>query len=801
MKQLLIVLTLVLQCFKPLYAQKTFTISGYVEDAASAEKLISAAVFDKKSGSGIVTNTYGFYSLTLPRGAVDLAITYVGYELQLLNFNLKQDTTIHFKLKSSVEMQEVVVSAKKQDRIEEQVQMSKVTIPIEQLKKIPALMGEVDVLKALQLLPGVQSGGEGQNGLYVRGGSPDQNLILLDGVPVYNVSHIGGFFSVFNGDAIKNVTLTKGGFPARYGGRLSSIIEIDMKEGNMKEFHGEGGIGLIASRLTLEGPLIKDKASFMVSGRRTYVDLLARPFIRSAARQDGLNDFDLRLHFYDFNAKVNYKINDKHRLFLSAYNGQDILSVGTTYKDANYSNTTTGGTDWGNITTALRWNYLISNKLFSNTTLTYSRFGFNFGSAFNETRNNPLAKTAFSAKYVSGIEDVAGKIDLDYVLNTQHRIRFGGGGTYHTYNPGAFVLKGEADNFKFDTVLGAVSKAYSFEPSFYVEDEVQFGALKANIGLHASGFSTKNKFYTSLQPRLGANYLLGGGWAAKGSFATMTQYINLLTNESVGLPSDLWVPSTDKVKPQQSWQAAIGVAKTLGNEYEFSVEAYYKKMDNVLSYKEGVSFLGLENNWESKITQGKGRAYGVEFFVQKKEGKTTGWIGYTLSWNKRQFDGSNGNEPINAGLEFPFRYDRRHDMSVVVSHKFTKKLSLTGAWVFGTGNSVTLNNIVYALAEQTPWGYSLQQFEVATVGEKNAYRMPNYHRLDINLEFSKKKKYYERKWSIGAYNAYNRANPYTIVNGTKTIKNPVPGGPTYQNVYRQFSLFPIIPSIAYGFKF
>jgi hypothetical protein len=414
----------------------------------------------------------------------------------------------------------------------------------------------------------------------------------------------------------------------------------------------------------------------------------------------------------------------------------------------------------------------------------------------------PPSRNAFSAKYLSGIKDVAAKMDFDYVPNTKHRIRFGIGGTYHTYNPGAFVVKGLLDTVNIDTALGALGKVYSFEPSVYVEDELQIGALKASIGLHASGFSTKNKFYTSLQPRLGVNYLLGKGWALKGSFATMTQYINLLSNESVGLPSDLWVPSTDKIRPQRSWQAAIGTAKTLGNQYEFSVEAYYKKMNDVISYKEGISFLGLENDWESKITQGEGRAYGIEFLVQKKEGNPTGWIGYTLSWNKRQFDGSNGSEPINGGLEFPFRYDRRNDISIVVSHKFTNRLSLTGAWVFGTGNAITLNNVAYFLPQSNFWwGSSIEKREVATVGEKNAYRMPNYHRLDLNLEFSKKKKRYERKWSLGAYNAYSRANPYTVMNGTKTVRDPATGNFINQNVYRQLSLFPIIPSVAYSFKF
>jgi TonB-dependent Receptor Plug Domain/CarboxypepD_reg-like domain len=454
-----------------LKAQQKYTISGYFEDSASAEKLISAAIFDVKTSSGTVSNTYGFYSLTLPKGNVNLIMSYVGYSDQRESFLLRKDTIINIRLRPNLELQTVEISARKQDRIEQRTQMSQVTIPIAQIKKIPALLGEVDVLKALQLLPGVQAGGEGQNGLYVRGGSPDQNLILLDGVPVYNVSHVGGFFSVFNGDAVKNVTLTKGGFPARYGGRLSSIIEIDMKEGNMKEFHGEGGIGLISSRLTLEGPIKKDVASYMISARRTYVDALLIPILKLAATNNANGNQNTtvspRLNFYDINGKINWKINEKNRLYLSAYTGEDIFGYAATTAttDGLNVNTTDGGTNWGNITTAFRWNSVINNKLFANTTLTYSRYKVDILASNTILRNT--VTTGNLAQYTSGIEDISGKVDFDYVPNPKNRIRFGLGATQHTYNPGAYQLEITSANAKLDTVLGS-TKTNSVEPFVYV---------------------------------------------------------------------------------------------------------------------------------------------------------------------------------------------------------------------------------------------------------------------------------------------------------------------------------------------
>ena len=758
-----------------LTAQQKYTISGYMSDQESGEKLIGANIFEKNSLVGNVSNTYGFYSLTLPAGEVDIEVSYIGFANQQLQFNLNKDTTINFDFSTSLELETVVVEADKLYRIEEDVQMSKMEIPVEQIKKIPALLGENDVMKALQLLPGVQSGGEGQSGLYVRGGSPDQNLVLLDGVPVYNVSHVLGIFSVFNADAIKNVSLTKGGFPARYGGRLSSVLEINMKEGNMKEFKGEGSIGTISSKLTLEGPIIKDKMSFIVSGRRTYMDLLAKPFIALANNANNSNsgsgseNFGIKLFFYDLNAKLNYKINDKHRLYLSGYSGADVFGIEYEYQSGfdNDSEKFSGGLDWGNLISSFRWNYKINNKLFANTTLNYSKYNIDIPTTFESTfeDNNGTRSESASINYRSGIEDYSAKIDFDYIPNPNHYLRFGTNVIHHTYTPGVVSFQANFEDFDIDTLLGS-NVTESIESSIYIEDELTIGKLKANVGLHASMFNVENTNYSSLQPRLGLRYLLPRDIALKASFSTMTQYINLLTSEALSLPTDLWVPSTARVKPQQSWQAALGFAKTFDDKYEFSVEGYYKEMDNVISFKEGSSFaFGLEDDWQDKITQGTGEAYGLEFFLQKKSGKTTGWIGYTLAWNNRTF------EEINGGNPFPFRYDRRHDLSIVAIHKFNERVSLSGAWIFGTGNAFTLPRFSYP-TEQISNTYidfngnpvtNTFTNEVQSLGQKNNFRMTNYHRLDLSLELTKQKKRVLRTWVFGVYNTYFHSNPYFVL--------------------------------------
>ena len=764
---------------------QNFTISGYFSDSESGEKLIAANLFDVKSADGATSNTYGFYSLTLPQGEVELIASYLGYEGLANSFLLDRDTSINFVLTPNSVIKEITVVAAKNRKIQKETQMSQVTVPIDQIEKIPALLGEVDVLKVLQLLPGVQSGGEGQSGMYVRGGSPDQNLILLDGVPVYNVSHLLGFFSVFNSDAIKNVTLTKGGFPARYGGRLSSVVEINMKEGNNKEFHGQGSIGLISSRLTLEGPIIKDRTSFIVSGRRTYLDLIARPFVKRATREENVNN-TFKLYFYDLNAKVNHRINDKHRVFISAYMGSDNFGFSNkeTYGSDSYE--ATSSIKWGNITTAARWNYKISKKLFANTTFTHSRFKFDSGASNTEEDDGDVEKYTF--RLGSGIFDWSGKIDFDYIPNPRHYVRFGISNTYHTYTPGGIVVEGSSDNdpFKIDF---RQDKRYSHEFDSYIEDDVQWGALKANIGFHFSAFKEKETIYVSPQPRIGLRYLLNDKWSLKSSFTTMTQYINLLTNESLSLPTDLWVPSTKKIVPQESWQVAIGAASTVLKDVEVSVEAYYKKMNHVVSYKEGASFLDQSTDWENKITQGKGTAYGAEVLFQKKFGKTTGWLGYTLSWNNRQFD------DINSGKEYPFKYDRRHDVELVVSHQIRENISISGTWIYGTGNAISLPIANYRGYTSSTNGVPnrVKGFEI--LGDKNSFRMEAYHRMDLGVEFTKKKRWGERAWVVSFYNVYNRKNPFFVYLGQEYSVN---GG---KKVFKKVSLFPIIPSVSYRFKF
>lgn len=775
-------------CVTNLSAQ-TFTISGYISDKASEEMLISANLYDFESSSGTVTNSFGFYSITLPAGEVNLRASYIGYTDINTAFTLSQDTTINFPLPSTVEIDEIVIKADKtsEGKIEERTQMSTVEVPIAQIKKIPALLGEVDVIKALQLLPGVQSGGEGSSGLYVRGGSPDQNLILLDGVPVYNANHLFGFFSVFNADAIKDVKLIKGGFPARYGGRLSSVLEINMKEGNKNEFHGEGSIGIVASKLTLEGP-ISEKTSFIVSGRRTYIDLLAKPFIQSGFEEDG-QEGGTGYYFYDLNAKINHKFSDKDRLYISTYTGKDKFYFDSKEIDEEPSDVLEFGLGWGNVTTAIRWNHLITPKLFGNLTATYSNYEFDVLSRFGEEYNDASQNEEFRLEYDSGIRDFALKLDFDYLPNPDHFIRFGINGINHKFNPGTFDLGlTDPDVTNFSTTISQ-DKVDAQEISMYVEDDMQlFDGFKMNAGLHASTFLVQDENYYSLQPRVSMRYLMDNGIAIKGSFATMAQYIHLLSNEGIGLPTDLWLPSTARVKPQNSWQGAIGAAKTLNDTYEISIEGYYKQMNNLISYQDGSGLFEF-GDWQDRLVIGKGDSYGIEAFIQKKKGRLSGWIGYTWSQSNRQFD------DLNFGEEFPYTYDRRHDISVVATYKISEKINFAGTWVYGTGNAVTLGNSNYRALYDTGTfrdGGTYTFFE-----GRNNFRMNAYHRMDLGLTYTRKKKNWDSVWAIGAYNAYNRKNPFFIF----TDDDFDPNTQTNTRVLKQASLFPIIPYLTYSFKF
>jgi hypothetical protein len=775
------------------YAQK-FTISGYIEDAKSSEKLIGATVYDKATLQGTTTNVYGFYSLTLPQGVYDITFSYVGFQAQTISIDLTQNITKNVQLQSTITLQEVEITAEHSEKIEERTQMSSIEIPIRDIQMIPALLGERDVLKAIQLLPGVQSGGEGTSGLYVRGGGPDQNLILLDGVPVYNASHLFGFFSVFNPDALNHVSLVKGGFPARYGGRLSSVLDIRMKEGNMKKFAGSATIGLVAAKFTLEGPIIKDKTSFIISARRTYIDILARPLIKNATGNLGA-ETKTGYYFYDLNGKINHKFSDKSRLYLSAYTGDDIFYANIhekyVYDNEEYSTKIDAGLDWGNRTLAMRWNYIISNKLFANTTLTYSKYRFNIGEKTEQEYpvNNKKQKTTFDYNYTSGIKDWAGKIDFDYLPTPKHYIKFGASSIYHTFTPGINVFKSSFDTVKTDTTFGAKS-IFGHETELYIEDDFAVGArLKFNVGLHFTNFHTNQTNYPSLQPRVSGRYLLSESLSLKASYANMAQFIHLLANAGIGLPTDLWVPATDTIKPMYSNQVAIGIAKTVKRDYEFSFEAYYKTMENLLEYKEGASFFSAASDWYNQVEVGRGWAYGFEWFLQKKSGKTTGWIGYTLSWSWRQFDNLNLSNP------FPYRYDRRHDLSFVFIHTFSERLDFALTWVYGTGNAVTLANERYAVAKN-PFGPNYYDYfdddNVESFKERNGYRMRAYHRLDVGINLNKKLKYGNQTWSFGAYNVYSRRNPFYVYFSQDY---------TGKRVLKQVSLFPIIPSVSYTFNF
>jgi len=756
------------------------TISGYVRDLETTETLIGVNILDKTTGSGTTTNEYGFFSITLPEGDVSIVFSYIGYEAIQKDLTNAGDISLSVDLSYESKLEEVVITAVDgMEDIQYQTQMSQFILPVEQLKSVPVILGEQDLMKSMQLLPGVKSGVEGTSGIYVRGGSQDQNLILLDGVPVYNAAHALGIFSVFNPDAIKSVTLTKGGFPARYGGRLSSVLDIRMKEGNLQEWHGDLSLGLISSKLSLSGPLIKDKTSILISGRRTYADLILKNVIEQEANRTTTPS----LYFYDFNAKIQHKINDKHRLYLSGYFGQD--KFGATFTSPTQKEKSL--VDWGNQISALRWNYEISNKFFANTTLTYSKYAVNTINEFQELNvENP---DFFGTRLTSGIQDIGMKIDFDYIPMPNHYLKFGVNAINHNYTPGVSQSRSneELESSEDDII--------STEYAVYLEDDMTLGKLKANIGIHASALSVQDNFYTSVQPRIGLRYLVDESLSLKASFNTMSQYINLLATEAISLPSDLWVPSTARIRPQQSWQAALGVAKQF-KDYELSIEGYYKEMDNVLSYREGATFL-TDNlqNWEDKVTQGEGEAYGAEVFFQKKKGKLTGWIGYTLSWTNRQF------EDINQGEKFPFRYDRRHDASIVLSYDIKENIKLSANWIYGTGNAVTLPQYQYPSFNSVQTGFGNSARYQSDGGDKNAFRMSASHRLDWSISFIKKKKKYTRTWVLGVYNSYYRKNPFYLSLDTEIVRDNTGNIISEKSIITEKTLLPIIPSVSYQISF
>lgn len=763
-----------------------FTISGIVKDSLNGETLIGASITVLGQSKGINSNQYGFYSITLPAGNYILACTYIGYVVKKIEVKLNQVRQVNFDVLPRINLsEEVVVSSRKRDGNVKNAQMGKFNLPMEQIKSIPAFLGEVDLLKTIQLLPGVRNAGEGSAGIYVRGGGPDQNLILLDDAPVYNTGHLFGFFSIFNSDAIKNVVLIKGGMPAQYGGRLSSVLDIAMKEGNNKKFQVEGGVGLIASRLSIQGPIKKEKASFIVSARRTYIDALAKPFISKSSQFYGSG-----YYFYDLNAKVNYKFSEKNRVYLSGYFGRDVFDF------VNGRQSLKVNIPWGNATGTLRWNHVFTNQLFGNTTAVYNDYNFTFQAAQNN----------FEIKLASGIRDVSLKQDFDFYPFNRHKIKFGGIYTFHRFTPS--VVSGRQDSTIFKPNNAQIKFAH--EAALYLQDDWEISEkVKLNAGLRYSWFQQTGPYkiyktddngnrldsivyksgravrtYGGMEPRLTFRYALNDETALKASVSRNLQYIHLVSNAGTTLPTDIWVPSTYKVKPQLSWLYATGLFKNFkDNMYETSVEIYYKQMQNQIEYREGYTPNTLEDT-ENFFTFGKGWSYGTEWFVNKTKGKFTGWIGYTLSWTWRKFPA------LNDGAKYPAKYDRRNDLSIVAMYTFNKKWKASAVFVYGSGNAATLPQRFYIIN-----GILTQEYS-----RINEYRLPAYHRLDVSAILTPKKnekRKWKSEWVFSIYNAYSRQNPYFIY----FDQSGSPYNGTLQVQAKQVSLFPIIPAITWNWKF
>ncbi len=756
------------------YSQEKHTVSGTITDKNTGEVLIGAtAVLLERPSSGAISNSYGFYSLTASSGIYTLVVSYSGYKPDTIAINLTKSIQLQPALVSAgKELSDIVISGRTKYSNVTSPLMGVQNLSIKEMNDVPVLFGEKDIFKTMQLLPGIKSAGDGNSGIFVRGGAADQNLILLDEAVVYNPSHLLGFFSTFNSDAIKDVTVYKGGMPAEYGGRLSSVVDIRMNDGNDQKLAGSGGIGLISSRLNLEGPIVKDKGSFIISARRTYADMFLK-----LSKDTNVNRNSL--YFYDINAKANYKINENNRVYLSGYFGRDVLSFSNTF-----------GIKWGNTTGTARWNHIYNSRLFSNTSLIYSNYNYIIN--INSSNNN--------IDLVSKIIDASLKEDFQYYIGTTSTLKFGVDFIHHTFSPG--IIDATATS-RFNSL--DLPKKYDFENAAYISHEwTPIRKLHLDYGLRLSAFSilgpgsfytydsvgnvastatyTKGKVvktYLNPEPRFSASWLLNDNSSLKVAYTRNTQYLHLLSNSTAANPTDLWVPGSNNVKPGLADQESVGYYRNFANNtIEFSSELYYKSMQNQIDYKNGAQLVA-NINVESQLLYGKGRAYGLELFLKKKTGKFTGWISYTLSRTELQIAG------INNNSWYPAKQDATHDISVVGIYKPNKKWTLSATWVFNTGNAVTFPNGKYDVNGQTIFYYT----------QRNGYRMPPYHRLDLAATVgNKKRKKWESSWTFSMYNAYDRANAYAII-----FQND-PNNPSLTQAV-QYSLFKIIPSVTYNFKF
>ena len=794
---------------------KSHTISGYVTDGRSQETLIGASVYDASTMKGTVTNNFGYYTLKLGEGQVNMKASFVGFEPYEAVLNLKNDTVINISLTQSNQLNEVTVTARAMESNVKGTQMSTIELPVTQLKKVPAMFGETDVIKALQLLPGVQSGTEGSAGMYVRGGGPDENLILLDGVPLYNVNHAAGFFSAFNSDAIKNVTLYKGNFPARFGGRLSSVVDVRMKDGDMYQYHANLSIGLIASKVNVEGPIVKGKTSFNLSFRRTYYDLITAPLANIMVKQEtesGKNSAWAGYYFYDLNLKVNHKFSDKDRLFLSIYSGDDKVYARMKTKDSSggssYAEKLNLDWKWGNRVAALRWNHVIQSNLFMNVTGAYTQYRHSMGVNYSTESTRPQSSYTESMDLGvhSGIYDISAKADFDYKPFENHDVKFGANLTHHTYSPTTTAIhlketENEQTEYAFDSVTND-ARIRALETDLYVEDNWDISNFfKLNAGLHYSTFSVDHKTYHSLQPRVSMRALVTESFSLKAGYAYMSQYIHLLSSNAISLPTDLWVPVTGSVVPMNAHQVAVGAFYDWKG-FEFSVEGYYKKMHNVMEYEDGASFFSLDQTgWQDKVVMGDGWSYGIELFAQKQVGKFTGWVGYTWAHANRLFD--RPGQELNFGKVFPAKYDRRHDLNIVLMYEFNDRIDVGATWIYSTGNCATLPLQGYhgLNLNNNPYiGYYYNQTSINHVESRNNYRFNSYQRLDLVANFHKQKKHCERIFSINIYNTLCHNNPFIVFPKDYQVYNPMTGETTYMKTLRQICIFPIIPTVSWQYK-
>jgi outer membrane receptor for ferrienterochelin and colicin len=740
---------------------------------------------------GAITNQAGFYSVTVEKGKYAVVVSVLGYKEWRDTLYLQKNITLNIDIElAPIQVDEVVVSGQRNDKNVSSVEVGKMEMTIENIKAMPALFGEADVLKAIQLLPGVQSGGEGNSGFYVRGGGADQNLLLLDEATVYNASHLFGFFSVFNAQAVKDIELYKSGIPAQYGGRLSSILDVHQKEGNMKKYEVDGGIGVIFSRITVQGPIKKNKASFIVSGRRTYADWIIQPFLKKESPMKGM-----KFYFYDLNAKINWIVNDKHRLYLGGYYGKDVYGFKSSNGKMNAQ------MNWGNAAASFRWNYIINSQLFLNTSATFSNYDF----------GTSIGMDVYGFSLKSGVMDAGLKTELTYMPAIPHTFRFGVDYIFHRFNPNTYNIDaGESNSFS----MPKSTAYYAHELSIYVNDEFDITKwLKVNLGLRYSHFEHIGAFirylldesgipedsivykpgqiiqqYNRLEPRISARFGITKNFSIKTAFTMNAQHLHQVSMASISLPTDVWMPSTDLMKPQQGFQYSLGFFYNFNkNMFETYIDLYYKDMKNLVEYRDGIDLSAVKVNPDQLYIFGNGYSYGAEFYFKKAIGKVTGFIGYTLAFTVRDFP------DLNNGKQFYAKYDRRHDVSVNISYEIIRhKLSVAAVWVFSSGNTMTIPTGLYFYGGTMITEYS----------DRNAYRMPPYHRLDLSLDWTiVKKKKFETGLNFSVYNVYNRQNPFFIYIDTEVTMNPDSYLPSITMQGKQMSLFPILPSITWNFKF